>query len=303
MQKIKLNSGYEIPVLGLGTWQAEPHVVGNAVEVALTQANYRHIDCAAIYGNEQEIGAVFSKVFKSIKREEVFITSKLWNTNHRPDHVEEACRKTLADLQLDYLDLYLMHWGIAQDHDSKKDKDGKLLIDKVSTQTTWRAMEGLVKKGLVLSIGVANFNAVQILDLLSYADIKPAMDQIELHPHNAQPALIDYLHKNDIAVTAYSPLGRQGVKDITTEKRLFDEEVVKSIAQTHKKSIGQVLLRWAIQRGTIAIPKSTSPDRIKENIDIFDFELTTDEMGQINALNKNLRLVDPGESWGFPYFA
>ncbi len=302
MQTIKLNSGYEVPVLGLGTWQAEPHVVGNAVEVALMQANYRNIDCAAIYGNEKEIGVVFAKVFKTVKREDVFITSKLWNTNHRPENVEEACKKTLSDLQLKYLDLYLMHWGLAFDHIGKTNVEGKIVLDKVSIKDTWVAMENLVKKGLVHSIGVANFTAAQMNDLLNYAQIKPAMNQIELHPYNSQESLVRYLQQNDIAVTAYSPLGRQGVKEIKG-KRLFDEDVIKNISLAHNKSRGQILLRWAIQRNTIAIPKSTSPERIKENIDIFDFELTAAEMQQIGSLNKNLRLVDPGESWGFPYFA
>lgn len=298
---ITLNNQQKMPVLGLGTWRAEPGVVGAAVEHALMTAGYTHIDGAAIYGNESEIGETYKKVFSSgqVKREDVFITSKLWNTNHHPDHVEAACRKTLQDLQLEYLDLYLVHWGIAFAHSDVLEpvRDGEVETENVSLQETWQAMEQLVEKGLVKSIGVSNYTAPMILDLLHYAKIKPVINQIEIHPYNSQQEIVAFCQKHDIQITAYSPLGSHG----EGEKPLTDP-VVTEIAQVHGKTPAQVLIRWAVQRGLTVIPKSTKPERIDENGSIFDFELSDEEMSNVNDLNRNHRYVDPSEWWGVPYF-
>jgi diketogulonate reductase-like aldo/keto reductase len=304
MQKtIRLNSGYDIPVLGLGTWKSEPNKVGEAIKYALTEAGYKHIDGAMIYRNESEIGTVYKEVFKTIKREEIFITSKLWNTNHDPKFVEAACRQTLADLQLDYLDLYLMHWGVAFKHGDELEpmKDGQAVTENVSIRETWEAMEKLVDLGLVRSIGVANFTAMMLHDLTTYATIVPAMNQIELHPYNSQQSLVDYCHSLGIAVTAYSPTGRMGV-DLDNVTRLHEDPIVKKVAAKRGKSIPQILINWAIERGTIVIPKSVTPARIKENIEIFDFQLDKADMMELNSLDKGLRYVDPSEWWGIPYF-
>jgi diketogulonate reductase-like aldo/keto reductase len=302
---IKLNDGNNIPVLGLGTYKAEPSLVGNAVEFAITKAGYRHVDCASIYENQKEIGSALKKTSSKVNRKELFITSKLWNTEHKAENVEKACKQTLLDLQLDYLDLYLMHWGIAFKHGLENleplDKEGKIITEKVSIRETWEAMEELVKKGLVKSIGVSNFTTVMLVDLLTYSKIVPAINQIELHPYNSQTNLVEFCNNNSINATAYSPLGRQGVKTIQGP-RLFDEPIVKSIAKSHDKTLAQILLNWALKRGTIAIPKSTDPKRIIENIDVFDFELTDKEMAEINALNKDHRFVRPDGWWGIPYF-
>lgn len=302
----KLNNGNSIPVLGLGTWESENNLVGSAVKFAIAQSGYRHIDCASVYGNEKEIGEALTGILNTaVKRDELFITSKLWNTDHRSEYIEEACKKTLSDLRLEYLDLYLMHFGIAFKHggDSEPlDGNGKVITDAVPIQETWQAMEGLVEKGLVRSIGVSNFTTAMLVDLLTYAKVQPAMNQIELHPYNTQTELVDFCKYKNIAVTAYSPLGRQGVKTIKGPK-LFDELIVKALAERHKRTPAQILLNWAIGRGTIAIPKSVIPEEIAENIEVFDFELTGEERMEINSLNQNRRLVDPMAWWGIPYFA
>ena len=304
MQKtIKLNSGYDMPTIGLGTWKSEPSKVGEAVKYALTEAGYKHIDGAAIYHNEPEVGAVYKEVFKTIKREDIFITSKLWNTNHDPKYVESACRQTLKDLELDYLDLYLMHWGVAFKHGEELEpmKDGKAVTEKISIRETWESMEKLVGLGLVRSIGVANFTSTMLHDLTTYATIMPAMNQIELHPYNSQQSLVDYCHRLGVTVTAYSPTGRMGV-EISNVPRLHEDPIVKKIATKYNKSAPQILINWAIQRGTVVIPKSVTPARIKENIEVFDFELDKTDMAELNSLDKGLRYVDPSEWWGIPYF-
>ncbi|PIR61883.1 MAG: aldehyde oxidoreductase [Candidatus Pacebacteria bacterium CG10_big_fil_rev_8_21_14_0_10_44_11] len=303
MESLLLNNGKKIPKLGLGTWRSDPGQVAKAVEHALTQQGYRHIDCAAIYGNEPEIGTAFKKVFasKQIKRSDVFITSKLWNTNHHPDKVEAACSQTLQNLQLEYLDLYLIHWGIAfadTDGSEPVGKDGFEKTQPVSIQQTWQAMEQLVQKGLVKSIGVANFTAPMILDLLSYAKVKPAINQIEIHPYNSQEELIAYCQRNKIQITAYSPLGSASAG----ESGPLHDLVITDIAQKHKKTPAQVLIRWSIQRGLSVIPKSTHLQRVAENSQITDFKLTKKNMVQISTLNKNIRFVDPSQWWGVPYF-
>lgn len=301
---IKLNSGYDMPVLGLGTWKSEPGKVGAAVKYAILEAGYQHIDGAASYGNEQEIGRIYGEIFKSHQRDNIFITSKLLNTKHAKDHVKEACKQTLRDLQLDYLDLYLIHWGIAfksGDNDKPLDESGHALLEPISVRETWEAMQNLVDLGIVKSIGVANFDAPMLVDLLTYAKIKPAINQIELHPYNAQTELVDYCQKMGIVVTAYSPTGRMGVASYDLP-RLHEDPLVQNIASKHRKSVAQILIRWAIERGTVVIPKSVTPSRIKENISVFDFELSDSDMAELGSLDRGRRYVDPSQDWGIPYF-
>lgn len=306
---LTLNTGALMPRIGLGTWKAEPGAVGDAVTYALTDAGYRHIDCAAIYGNEKEIGLAFEKVFSSgkLRRDDVFVTSKLWNSMHAKDAVRSACEATLADLRLDYLDLYLMHWGIATPPDDAPgardlDEDGIQILEKISARETWEAMQELVKAGLVKAIGVANFTAPMLIDLLSYASIPPAMNQVELHPYFQQTRLVEFCRHYDISVTAYSPLGRPGALN-DDSARIIDDPVIRAIATAHGKTPSQVILRWGIQRDTTVIPKSTRPERIRENAGVFDFSLSEADMTAIAGLERNLRLVDPYE-WGkIPYFS
>jgi len=301
---IDLNDGNKIPVIGLGTWKAKPNEVGDAVRFALTEAEYKHIDCALIYGNEQEIGQIFNDVIgNNIKREELFVTGKLWNTYHHPEDVEKGCRKTLTDLKLDYLDMYLMHWGIAFERGDNLRPFGSdgVRTENVSVQQTWEAMEALIAKGLVKSIGVCNFSTPMLVDLLTYAKIKPVMNQIELHPYNTQEGLVAYCQKNNIGITAYSPLGRPGT--IVDAQRIIDEEIVQKLAQKYHKTPAQILLHWAVSRGTIVIPKSVNPERIKENKDFFDFKMTEEDIAVIGSLNKNHRFINPVKEWKIPYFS
>ena len=303
---LTLNNSHTIPTLGLGTWNSPAGTVAAAVKYALTEVGYTHIDCAAIYLNEKEIGTAFAEVFEKgkIKREDIFITSKLWNTDHHPDMVEAACRQTLDDLQLEYLDLYLIHWGVPFAHGEDLeplDENGIVRMINVPIYETWRAMEQLVEKGLVRSIGVANFTTMMLLDLLNYAHIKPVTNQIELHPYNTQTDLINFCQHQKVSVTAYSPLGSPGVAK-EGEPIVLKDSVIVKIAKSLKKTPAQVLLRWALQRGTIPIPKSTTPERIAENSAVFDFELSEDDMQKITGLNKNHRFVNPGKWWGIPYF-
>lgn len=311
-----LNTGAMMPILGLGTWKSEPNKVKDAILYAISDCGYRHIDCAAIYCNEKEIGEAFNKLFdnKTIKREDIFITSKLWNTDHGKNSVEKACKNTLSDLNLQYLDLYLMHWGVAIPPNENPldnpqgrlapqlNKNGVIITEKISIRETWEAMETLVEIGSVKAIGVSNFTTPMLIDLLSYAKIKPVVNQIEIHAYLQQPELLEFCKYNNIVVTGYSPLGSPGNSKDKGFPVLLEDKVISEIAHVYNKTPAQILIRWAIQREVVVIPKSVTPERIKENIDVFDFQLSEKNMMDITELNKNLRFVDPYLWWKIPYF-
>lgn len=302
MNKLTFRNGDKIDAIGLGTWKSEPGEVGQAVREAV-KIGYRHIDCAWIYQNEAEIGKAFQAAFSvgDVKREDLFVTSKLWNSFHAAEDVETAVKETLAALQLDYLDLYLIHWPIAHKPGVifSEDASGFASIDDYPIADTWKAMEALVEKGLVKHIGVSNFNVPKLQGLIKTAKIAPEMNQVESHPLLAQNDLVQFCNDNKILYTAYSPLGSRdrapGMKG-DSEPDMFENEVLKSIASEHGVHPAQILIKWAEGRGTCVIPKSVNPTRLKQNLGSANINLSQDEMNQINDLDSGYRFLD-GKFW------
>ena len=300
----------KMPEIGFGLWKVDREQCADVVVEAIS-AGYRHFDCAADYANEVETGEGLKRAFDDglVSREDLWTTSKLWNTFHHPDHVEAACRKSLSDLGLEYLDLYLIHFPIALEYVDFEtryppewlfDPDAaqpEMRLASVPLHETWAAMEKLVEKGLVRQIGVCNYNSALIHDLMAYAQIRPSMLQIEAHPYLTQEKLIRLAKQYDMAVTAFSPLASSSYVEIgmaeESDSVLADQEV-QEIAEAHEKTPAQVVLRWGTQRGTAIIPKSTDPGHMRENLDIADFSLTEGQMNRISALNADRRFNDPG---------
>lgn len=292
--KAKLLTNHSIPMLGLGTWKSPKGQVKAAVEAAI-DAGYRHIDCALAYQNEDEVGEAIQNKIKEgkISREDVFITSKLWNVFHDPDDVRPALQKSLKSLQLEYLDLYLIHWPQAYVNNGDlfpKDANGKFLYSDVDYVDTWKAFEKLQQEGLVKNIGVSNFNEYQINRIIKECSVVPANNQIECHPYLRNDSVIKFCHSKGITVTAYSPLGspdRPWAKP--EEPILLEDPKIKAIAERLGKTPAHVVLRYQIQRGVIVIPKSVTPSRIASNIQLFDFELTKEDMDVIGSFDRNFR--------------
>ena len=308
---LELNTGQRLPLVGLGTWKIERPQTEQVVLEAVRQG-YRHLDCACDYGNESEVGAGLDRAIRAglCRREEMWVTSKLWNTYHRREHVRPAVERSLRDLRLDHLDLYLIHFPIATKYVSFDDryppewffnpKAGvpRMELDRVPIGDTWQAMEELVAAGLVRDIGVCNFGCSLLRDLLSYARIRPAVLQVEMHPFLTQEKLLRYCREEGIVVTAFSPLGALSYFTLgmaQPEESVLRTETVRELARHHGRTPAQIVLRWGIQRGTAIVPKTARPDRLEENLAIFDFELSEDEMKAIGGLNRDRRFNDPGD--------
>ncbi|WP_301171402.1 aldo/keto reductase [Brevibacillus nitrificans] len=270
-----LYNGVKMPWLGLGVFKVEEGaVVVDAVRTAIRNG-YRSIDTAAIYGNEEGVGEGIRLGMKDagIAREDLFITSKVWNSDLGYESTLAAYETSLKKLGLDYLDLYLIHWPV----------EGKY-------KEAWRALETIYKEGRVKAIGVSNFHVHHLEDLMKDAEMKPMIDQIEFHPRLTQKELQAFCRENGIQMEAWSPL-MQG--------QLLDHPVLKEIAERHQKSVAQVIIRWDLQNGVVTIPKSIKEHRIVENADVFNFELSADDMAKIDALNENFRVGPDPDNFDF----
>ncbi len=265
MKEILLNDGIKLPIIGFGTYKAKEQDGIDAVAIAIKNG-YTLIDTAAIYGNEEAVGKGIKA--SGVPRENLFITTKLWREFLNYEETKVELEKSLERLDVDYIDLYLIHWPAnAKNYDNWQQANAD----------SWRAMEELQAEGKIKSIGVSNFFQEHLEALLKTAKVTPSVNQIEFHPGYWQQELTEYCKEQNIVIEAWSPLGKAVV---------FDNEVLTSIATKHNKSVAQVCLRWVIQHNVIAIPKSTTPKRIIENLEIFDFELTEEEMSSIDALPK-----------------
>ena len=298
MKTNQLHNGDKVPSFGLGTWKSEPGKVYEAVLEAI-KVGYRHIDCAPIYENEKEVGAAIRKAIERglVKREELWVTSKLWNSYHARHDVSKGLEKSLIDLKLDYLDLYLMHWPVAQRAGSTfpESVDDLLSLEDVPLAETWQGMEALAKKGLVRHIGVSNFGIRNLSSLLDDAAILPAVNQVETHPYLQQNDLQAFCKENGISITAYSPLGSSDRPDFIRrqdEPVLLKDQVIGNLAQANDCTPAQILIAYALERGNIVIPKSTHAGRILENYRAQNVALDREAISQIDQLEKNFRFVE-----------
>ncbi len=288
---ITLNNGVVMPMLGLGTYLGKSlkrEVIGDLLRKAIVDCGYRLIDTAKIYDYEEEVGAALEQIFKDpktgIKREDLFIVNKLWNDDH--DKVEESLRSSLKKMRLDYFDLYLVHWPITQCIDP-----ATFNFSKVPLHVTWKKMEECSKKGLVRAIGVSNFNCQLLLDMLSYAEVKPAVNQIELHPYLPQTNLVKFCQKVGIQVMAFGPLSAPGSTAPGTSAIV--DPVVQELAKKYGMTPAQVCLSWGIARGHVVIPSTSHLARLKENMDAGKFEMSKEDAERLSNLPTRLRIYDP----------
>ncbi|MFL1895260.1 aldo/keto reductase [Aquimarina sp. 2-A2] len=297
MTALKFRNNDEMPIVGLGTFRSAPNEVYNAVLSAI-KIGYRHIDCAAAYGNEKEVGNAITEAIKQglVTREELWVTSKLWNASHGEDNVISALNRTLKDLQLAYLDLYLIHWPVALKKGTEMpEKPSDFIpLSEVPLSSTWKGMETALEKGLTSHIGVSNFNKNHMKEIMEHAIHIPEVNQVEMHPFLQQNDLLQFAKEHNIHTTAYAPIG-SGHND-NDELNLLKNKVINNIATANNMTAAQVALAWNIQRGVSVIPKSVNPTRLQENFNTGTFKLSEDDMQRIQTLDKNHRFVD-GKFW------
>jgi len=291
-----------MPALGLGTWKSEPDEVYGAVRAAI-ELGYRHIDCAAIYQNEQDVGRALTDAFRAgdVRREDIWITSKLWNDSHAPEQVRPALETSLRKLGLDYLDLYLIHWPVALRHGIAlpSGPEDFIPLSEIPLATTWESMLETSEAGLAKSVGVSNFSQAMIEVVSQATGQMPAVNQIELHPYLQQEALVSTCKRLGVVVTAYSPLGSPdsaAMMGRNDQVPLITNPTIVHIAEAHGATPGQVLIAWALARGMSVIPKSVNPGRIAENWAARELELTPADMTVIASLDRHQRMVD-GSFW------
>ena len=298
MKAYTFKNGDKIDLLGLGTWKSDTKEIKTAIHAAL-DAGYRHIDCAYVYGNEAAIGEALQQYFTdhNLKREDIWLTSKLWNTAHLAKDVKPALQETLDALQTDYLDLYLMHWPVAFRPDLKgfpEKSEDFLSLEEAPLEDSWEAMIALKNDGLIKHAGVSNFSQHKLEQLIKKSSEKSEMNQIELQPYLQQWDMLDFCKQNDICLTAYSPLGskdRIPQMKAPDEPSLLENKVINEIAEKHEASPAQILIKWAIDRGTVVIPKSTNPKRIQQNFESLKVELDDQDHQHIKELDRHFRYV------------
>jgi len=297
---VSLHTGHQMPLLGLGTWHHGDTTgqMAEAVKFAIRKG-YRHIDCAYCYGNEKEMGAVFGELVgdgRLVSREEMYITSKLWCTEHGQDRVEAACRKSLQDLGLEYLDLYIVHWptGFIPDHGNvPRDENGKMMFSGISIEETWQAMEKLVDLGLVRAIGLSNYNSRQILKILDIARIRPAVVQVESNPRFNNEHLRSFLASHSIQMVAFSPFGSPDLPWGEMLPHILADSKLLEVAASVQRSPAQVVLRWQIQRGVAVIPKSVIQAELEDNLKVWGWSLSKEQMEVVSSLETGVRKIVP----------
>lgn len=302
MKYLQFSNGDLMPALGLGTWKSAKGEAYQNIRTAI-EIGYRHFDCAFMYGNEDEIGQALADAIQNneVKREDLWITSKLWNNRHRSVDVYPAIQASLKNLQLDYLDLYLIHWPVALVYNVNYPQKTEDLIslNDLPLSETWRAMIDIKKNGLAKHIGVSNFSIKKINQLRDETGILPEALQVELQPFHQQKSLVEFTRQNNIAITGFCPLGsadRPASRVSPNEPKLFENKTILNIAQEKGCSPAQVMLAWAVNRGTSVIPKSVNPTRLQGNLAAANIVLSAGQMDRMNELDKQYRYIK-GDFW------